>query len=73
MSSSNSYIFIGIVQEAGGEASPCPSCLDDAEAISAAIDAGIDQGADLVLLNAGSSAGSHDLFRRRSSPDKGDC
>ena len=56
----NSYIFSAIVQEAGGEAFTLPIVPDDPEAISAAIDAAIDQGADLVLLNAGSSAGSHD-------------
>ena len=52
----NSYIFSAIVQEAGGEAFTLPIVPDDPEAISAAIDAAIDQGADLVLLNAGSSA-----------------
>lgn len=56
----NSYIFSAIVQEAGGEAFTLPIVPDDPEAIGAAIDAAIDQGADLVLLNAGSSAGSHD-------------
>ena len=56
----NSYIFSAIVQEAGGEAFTLPIVPDDPEAISAAIDAAVDQGADLVLLNAGSSAGSHD-------------
>ena len=71
----NSYIFSAIVQEAGGEAFTLPIVPDDPEAISAAIDAAIDQGADLVLLNAGSSAGSHDntldlidSFLRREHP-----
>ena len=56
----NSYIFSAIVQEAGGEAFTLPIVPDDPEAISAAIDAAIDQGADLVLLNAGSSAGPNE-------------
>ena len=50
----NSYIFSAIVQEAGGEAFTLPIVPDDPEAISAAIDAAIDQGADLVLPIIGS-------------------
>lgn len=56
----NSYIFSAMVEEAGGEAQTLPIVPDDPAAISSAITGAIDAGFDLVVLNAGSSAGSHD-------------
>ena len=58
----NSYIFSAIVQEAGGEAFTLPIVPDDPEAISAAIDAAIDQG-----LSTAQWPGRLELLRR--SPD----
>lgn len=56
----NSYIFSALVRDAGGEAETRPIAPDDPAAIAAAVRAAVEEGADLVVLNAGSSAGSHD-------------
>lgn len=56
----NSLVFSAMIEEAGGEAVTRPIVPDEPEAIAAALRAALDEGADLVLLNAGSSAGSHD-------------
>lgn len=60
----NSLIFSAMITEAGGESVTLPVVPDEPEAISAAIMSALDAnggaGADLVILNAGSSAGSHD-------------
>ncbi len=56
----NSLIFSAMIEEAGGVAEIRPIVPDDPAAIAAAIDAALDGGADVVLLNAGSSAGSRD-------------
>ena len=56
----NSLIFSAMIAEAGGEASTLPVVPDDPEAIRAAIASAITT-ADMVILNAGSSAGSHDF------------
>ena len=56
----NSLIFAAMIEEAGGTADIRPIVPDDPAAIAAAVDAALDDGADVVLLNAGSSAGSRD-------------
>lgn len=56
----NSLIFTAMIHEAGGEAETRPIVPDDPTALSAAVNAAVDAGFDLVVLNAGSSAGSHD-------------
>lgn len=56
----NSIIFSAMIQEAGGIVETRPIVPDDLEAIRAAILAAVEDGADLVMMNAGSSAGSHD-------------
>lgn len=56
----NSYIFAALVADAGGESVTMPIVPDDPIAIRAAIQHALDSGVDLVVLNAGSSAGSHD-------------
>lgn len=56
----NSLIFSAMIEKAGGHAHVCPIVPDDVERIRAAIVAAVESGADLVIMNAGSSAGSHD-------------
>lgn len=56
----NSLIFSAMITEAGGEASTLPVVPDEPEAIRAAIASALTT-ADMVILNAGSSAGSHDF------------
>jgi len=56
----NSLIFSAMIAEAGGEAQTLPVVPDDPEAIAAAVSAALET-ADMVILNAGSSAGSHDF------------
>lgn len=56
----NSLIFSAMITEAGGEAATLPVVPDEPEAIRAAIASALAT-ADLVILNAGSSAGSHDF------------
>ncbi|MCI7569711.1 MAG: molybdopterin biosynthesis protein [Desulfovibrio sp.] len=56
----NSLVFSAMIEEAGGEPVVRPIVPDEPEAIAAALRAALEEGADLVLLNAGSSAGSHD-------------
>ena len=56
----NSLIFSAMITEAGGEAATLPVVPDDPDAIQAAIASAIAT-ADMVILNAGSSAGSHDF------------
>lgn len=56
----NSLIFSAMIQEAGGHARVYPVVPDDMERIRASIAAAVDNGAELVIMNAGSSAGSHD-------------
>lgn len=56
----NSYIFTAMIREAGGEAETRPIVPDDPAALTAAVNAALDAGFDLVVLNAGSSAGSRD-------------
>ena len=56
----NSLIFSAMVEDAGAHARVCPIVPDDVERIRAAIASSVEGGADLVIMNAGSSAGSHD-------------
>ena len=56
----NSLIFSAMITEAGGESVTLPVVPDQPEAIAAAVTGALDTDADMVLVNAGSSAGSHD-------------
>jgi len=56
----NSLIFAALVEQAGGVTETRPIVPDDPDAIRAAILAAAESGADLIMMNAGSSAGSHD-------------
>ena len=56
----NSLIFSAMMEKAGAHTRVCPVVPDDVERIRAAIADAVAQGADLVIMNAGSSAGSHD-------------
>lgn len=57
----NSLILSAMISDAGGQPSTRPIAPDNPEAIAAALTSALDDGADMVLLNAGSSAGSHDF------------
>jgi putative molybdopterin biosynthesis protein len=56
---SNSSVFKGLVEELGGEAHVLPIMPDDYEGILKAVDSAVDA-SDVVIINAGSSAGSED-------------
>ncbi len=56
----NSLMLAGLTQEWGGEALRLPPVPDDAAQIKAAVLAALHE-SDLVVINAGSSAGSHDF------------
>ena len=56
----NSLIFASLVEEAGATAIVRDIVPDDPDIIQAAVRAALEDGADIVLLNAGSSAGSRD-------------
>ena len=56
----NSLVFAALVQDAGGVTETRPIVRDDPDAIRAALLAAAESGADLIMMNAGSSAGSHD-------------
>ena len=56
----NSLVFSALVQDAGGVTETRPIVPDDPDAIRAALLAAAEDGADLIMMNAGSSAGSHD-------------
>ncbi len=56
----NSLIFSALVNDAGGVTETRPIVPDDPDAIRAAILSAAEDGADLIMMNAGSSAGSHD-------------
>lgn len=55
----NSRIFSAMIAGAGGEATVRPVVKDEPEQIAAALEQAA--GADLIILNAGASAGSHDF------------
>lgn len=57
----NSLIFSAMITEAGGDPLTLPIVPDNPEAIAAAVTDALDDGADMVVVNAGSSAGSHDF------------
>ncbi len=57
----NSLVLTALVEDAGGEAEISPIVKDDAAAIREALAAAAKGSADLVVINAGSSAGSHDF------------
>ncbi len=58
---SNSVLLKALVEEAFSEGVITPIVEDDLEALKGAILASIEGGADLVMVNAGSSAGSKDF------------
>lgn len=60
---SNTHMFAGLVQEYGGEGRRYPTVRDDYELIKSAIVKAVDEN-DMVLISAGSSAGTEDYTRR---------
>ena len=61
---SNSGVLVGLVEKAGGTAAVSPIISDDFEAIKAHLLAMVESDADLIIINAGSSAGSADYTVR---------
>jgi len=61
---SNSHVLAGLVQEWGGAPLTSGPVPDEREALAAAIARTVGDGADLVVINAGSSAGARDLTPR---------
>lgn len=59
----NSLVLKGLVEEAFGMATVMPIVKDDIESLKSSILRSIEAGADLVMVNAGSSAGSKDFTR----------
>jgi putative molybdopterin biosynthesis protein len=57
----NSLVLAAQVREWGGEPRRLPIVPDDLEQITAAVRHAVVEGADLMLINAGSSAGSEDF------------
>ena len=57
----NSLILSALIREAGGEPTVWPIVPDDPDQIRAAINEAVQSPADLVVVNAGSSAGSRDF------------
>lgn len=57
----NSRIFAAMLAGAGADPHTAPITPDDPEKIGAALKDAVNNGADLVILNAGSSAGSRDF------------
>jgi putative molybdopterin biosynthesis protein len=60
---SNTHMFVGLVQEYGGAAKRYQTVRDDYELIKKAIIKAVDEN-DMVLISAGSSAGTEDYTRR---------
>jgi putative molybdopterin biosynthesis protein len=58
---SNSFMLAGLVRELGGVPDVQPPVADDPRSLAAAVDRAIAGGADLIVVNAGSSAGSRDF------------
>ncbi len=56
----NALVLAGLVRQEGGEATTLPACVDEVPAVRAAIAGAVAAGFDLVLVNAGSSAGTAD-------------
>jgi molybdopterin molybdotransferase/putative molybdopterin biosynthesis protein len=57
---SNSLILAGMVRKSGGDPVRHPIVPDDQEAIRRALKEAVDSDCDVVMINAGSSAGSRD-------------
>ncbi len=57
---SNSLLLAGLVREAGGEPTVLPRMPDDPEALKTAVDQAVRSEAQLIMINAGVSAGSKD-------------
>lgn len=60
---SNSMVLISLARSWGCEARRTPPVPDDPEALARAVDAALDSDAHLVVVGAGSSAGSKDYTR----------
>lgn len=60
---SNTHMFVGLVQEYGGVAKRYQTVRDDYELIKNAIIKAVDEN-DMVLISAGSSAGTEDYTRK---------
>jgi putative molybdopterin biosynthesis protein len=56
----NSTVLKGLIEEAGGECIPYPIVRDDPQALKDAVRAASGDGCDIIVINAGSSAGSED-------------
>ena len=56
----NSLVLSALVEDAGGEAVAAPIVPDDPDRIRAALVRAAESDADMIVINAGSSAGSHD-------------
>jgi putative molybdopterin biosynthesis protein len=59
----NSLMLAGMVEEWGGEATRWPSVPDDFQMLKSTIEEAV-KGCDIVIVNAGSSAGSEDYTAR---------
>ncbi len=57
----NSLVFSALIGEAGGKPLVMPIVEDDPQAVAQAIENAAKAGADLIILNAGTSAGSRDF------------
>ena len=60
---SNTHMFVGLAEEYGGEAKRYQTIRDDYELIKNAIVKAVDEN-DMVLISAGSSAGTEDYTRK---------
>jgi len=56
----NSAVLGGLIEEAGGECVPYPIVRDDPQALKEAVRSASGDGCDVIVINAGSSAGSED-------------
>ena len=57
----NSLVFSAMLRDAGAVPVTRPIAPDDPEALRRALESAVEGGADMVIMNAGSSAGSHDF------------
>lgn len=60
---SNAYVLAGLVQRVGGRSKRCDVMADDIQKISDQLQKTLNDGADIVLIVGGSSAGSEDYAR----------
>jgi putative molybdopterin biosynthesis protein len=56
----NSTVLAGLIEEAGGKCVPYPIVRDDPQALKDAVRAASRDGCNIIVINAGSSAGSED-------------